>query len=123
MNIHEYAQRMKRYLRCSDECYILSIVYIRRMVERSSHFVVTELNVHRLLLAALVVAAKFQDDSYLSNTHYAKVGGVSVHELAKLEAHFMKMLDWRAHVTADEYNNCFNCVRNKDTLLCLRRNK
>lgn len=120
MNIREYAERMERYLHCSDECFILCILYIERMVQCHSQFVVTDLNVHRLLLTSLVVAAKFHDDVYRSNAHYAKVGGVTVNELAKLEAHFLKKLDWRVHVMADEYSKYFNRVGSKDASLCLR---
>ena len=40
-------------------------------------FILTELNVHRILLAATVVATKYQDDDVYSNKYYARVGGVT----------------------------------------------
>merc|ERR1712106_927892 len=95
------------------------IVYIERVVQRMSSFAVETSNVHRLLLASMVVAAKFQDDTHGRNSFYSKVAGVSTHELAELEAYFMMMLDWRAHVTPDEYNNYLNRVRCGDASLCL----
>jgi len=120
---HDYLLMMRQGFYCSDACYILCIVYIERIVERNSSFVVGRSNVHRLLLAALVVAAKFHDDIHGKNRFYAKVGGVTTPELAVLEAHVMVMLDWKLYVTPDEYNNCFNRLRCQDASLCLPTEK
>lgn len=119
ISIHDYAKRLTSGFFCSRECYILCIVYIERVMQRKSSFAVDNSNVHRLLLASMVVAAKFHDDTHGRISFYSKVAGVTIHELAVLEAHFMMMLDWRAHVTPDEYNNCFNRVRCRDASLCL----
>merc|ERR1719436_676415 len=66
---------------------------------------VTAYNVHRLLLTSVVVAVKFHDDVYFANAYYAQVGGVSNHELNNLEASFLKLINWRLHVTREEYLN------------------
>lgn len=56
----------------------------------------------RLLLTATVLAAKFLDDVYYTNRHYAKVGGVSLAELNDLERHMLMLLAYRLRVsTAD----------------------
>jgi hypothetical protein len=105
IKIRDYARRLEQYCRCSEECYILSLVYIERALERNPSLSITDLNVHRLLLAATVVAAKIQDDDYYSNDYYAKVGGVNTQELMSLEAYMLSLLGWRAHVSVDEYNS------------------
>jgi ABC-type multidrug transport system ATPase subunit len=73
-------------------------------------------------LVAAVVAVKFQDDKHYSNIYYAKVGGVSTQELGALEINFMTMLDWRVHVTEEEYNDGFDRLCNDDELLVAREN-
>ncbi|KAF4689402.1 mitochondrial peripheral inner membrane protein, partial [Perkinsus olseni] len=72
-------------------------------IKRDDTFAVSALNVHRLVLTALTVAAKFHDDIYYSNAFYARVGGVSVAELNTLELTLLKMMDWQCFVPTEEY--------------------
>jgi len=81
----------------------MSMIYIDRLVRKLPDVVVTPLSVHRLLLISTVVAAKFNDDVFYTSAYYAKVGGVSVQEMNKLEARFVQMLDWNLHVHPEEY--------------------
>merc|ERR1719174_2168278 len=97
---------------CSDECHVLSLVYIERILVRNPGFVLDVLNVHRLLLAATVVAAKFQDDDVYSNRYYARVGGIKTTELAALEAEFLGMIGWAVNVQPEDYNRCLKRLRN-----------
>jgi hypothetical protein len=78
---------------------------------------ITDLNVHRLLLAATIIAAKTQDDDYYSNDYYAKVGGVNTEELMGLEAHMLSLLGWRAYVSEDEYNDSLKRLRGGEVSL------
>jgi len=119
ISIHDYAKRLQTHLYCSDECFILGLVYIDRIMKRDPTFMLTELNVHRLLLAATVVAAKFQDDDVYGNEYYARIGGVSFTELATVETHFFMMLGWSAHVTLDEYQHCLGGLRRHSLSLVL----
>jgi hypothetical protein len=108
VSIHEYAERLKTYMYCSDECHVLSLVYVERILIRTPGFALDELNVHRLLLAATVIAAKFQDDDVYSNKYYARVGGVTCTELTALESEFLALIGWAAHVSAKDYNRCLH---------------
>jgi len=101
--LQDFADRISSYFRCSPSCYVLSMVFLDRVVRLNPEFVVTELNVHRLLLSSMVVATKFNDDGIYSNDFYSKVGGVPIKELNALEAEFIRLLDWRLRVTPDEY--------------------
>jgi hypothetical protein len=58
-------------------------------------FTISSLTVHRFLITAATVAAKGLSDSFWTNSLYARVGGVSVRELALLELEFLRRLDWR----------------------------
>ncbi|KAG0269827.1 hypothetical protein DFQ27_001947 [Actinomortierella ambigua] len=52
-------------------------------------FRLNSLNIHRLLITALMVAAKFTSDLYYSNARYAKYGGLRLEELNQLELEFL----------------------------------
>lgn len=106
VSIGDYMTRLERYCCCTDECFIVSLVYLERVLEYNPGYAITNLNVHRLLLAASILSAKFQDDDYYSNAYYSKVGGVSTEEMLLLEASLLELLHWRAHVSVEEYEDC-----------------
>lgn len=112
LSIRDYSLRLRKYCYCSNECHVLALIYVDRILECNADFMVTQLNAHRLLLAATVIAAKFQDDDIYNNRYYAKVGGVSHEELHTLEAKFLNMIGWKTHVPEAEYYHCFNCLLN-----------
>lgn len=103
MTIKDYLQRIHKYFQCTDECYVIALVYIDRVGKIDPAMTVCELNVHRLLVLCVMLAAKFHDDVYYSNSYYSKVGGLSLKEVNALEAKFLKMLDWRVNVDLEEY--------------------
>lgn len=82
-------------------------------IQRNTRLVLLNSNVHRLVLASLVVAAKYTDDHYYSNLYYAKVGGVPVHELNALEAAFLRILEFSLYVSTDEYNEVLTMLQNE----------
>lgn len=60
---------------------------------------------HRLLITAVLVAAKFLDDSYFNNAYYAKVGGISLEEMNALELDFLLRCDFRLHVVPEDFDS------------------
>lgn len=104
ISIQDYLARIAKYFQCSDECLVLCLVYIDRIVKFNSGFKVTPLSIHRVLLTSMLVAAKFHDDVFFTNTHYARVGGLRVRELNRLEAHFLQYIKWRLQVSPREYD-------------------
>jgi hypothetical protein len=57
--------------------------------------------VHRVVITAVLLAAKFFDDAYYNNAYYAKVGGVLVSEMNGLEVDFLFRINFSLHVTPD----------------------
>lgn len=94
-SIHKYAS-------CSKECFILALIYIDRLIQRNN-FLLTELNVHRVVITAVLLAAKFFDDAYYNNAYYAKVGGVLVEEMNNLECQFLFKIDFSLRVLPDDF--------------------
>ena len=95
LSIHKYAS-------CSKECFILALIYIDRLIWRDN-FLLTELNVHRVIVTSVLLAAKFFDDAYYNNAYYAKVGGVLVEEMNNLEAQFLFKIDFSLRVLPEVF--------------------
>ncbi|CBZ51327.1 hypothetical protein NCLIV_043920 [Neospora caninum Liverpool] len=116
IGVGEYVDRLARFFRCSSECFILALIYIDRLVRRRSGFMLNSLNVHRLFITALTVASKFFDDTYYSNSFYAKVGGLSLKELNRLEVTLVILLDFRLHVMPNEFHSARAFVLEEHTV-------
>jgi PHO85 cyclin-6/7 len=54
-------------------------------LDRMEYPPLNELNIHRIVLAGLRIAAKFLEDLVWKHDRYAKVVGVSSRELSRLE--------------------------------------
>ncbi|KAL3827936.1 hypothetical protein ACJIZ3_016738 [Penstemon smallii] len=102
LSIQQYIDRIFKYSRCSPSCFIIAHIYIDRFV-RSTSIYLTSLNIHRLLITSVMVAAKFMDDAFFNNAYYARVGGLSTKELNKLEMKFLFGLDFRLHVNVHTF--------------------
>lgn len=111
LSIRDYLRRIDTFFQCSSECFVLSLIYIDRIVKLHPEFTISSLNIHRLLVTSVMLAAKYFDDVYYSNAYYAKVGGVKTAELNSLEALFLRLLDWRLYVKPEEYEQYRNHVR------------
>ncbi|XP_021282188.1 cyclin-P3-1 [Herrania umbratica] len=103
LSIRQYVERIFKYSKCSNSCFVVALVYVDRFLERMDAHL-TSLNVHRLLITSFMVAAKFIDDHCYNNAYYAKVGGVSTEEMNELEMRFLFSLDFRLHVTTEVFN-------------------
>lgn len=61
ISIRQYVERIFNYSNCSTCCFVVAYVYIERFL-RSRGVRLTSLNVHRLFITSVLVAAKFMDD-------------------------------------------------------------
>jgi len=102
ISIQAYLDRIHKYASCSSECFVLALIYIDRLISKNN-FLLTDLNVHRVLITAVMLAAKFFDDAYYNNAYYAKVGGIAVSELNILEVEFLFRIHFQLHCASDTY--------------------
>ncbi|XP_027163587.1 cyclin-P3-1 isoform X2 [Coffea eugenioides] len=66
LGIELYIERIFKYSCCSPSCFIVAYIYVERFIKRTNA-VVTSLNVHRLLITSVMVAAKYIDDAECPN--------------------------------------------------------
>ncbi|KAJ9543309.1 hypothetical protein OSB04_023016 [Centaurea solstitialis] len=102
LTVQQYVDRIYKYSRCSPSCFVVAYIYIDRFM-RSENVIVTSLNVHRLLITSVMLAAKFVDDAFFNNAYYAKVGGVTTSELNRMEMKFLFGIDFRLYVSLSTF--------------------
>uniref|UniRef100_A0A2P2L753 Cyclin-P3-1 isoform X1 n=2 Tax=Rhizophora mucronata TaxID=61149 RepID=A0A2P2L753_RHIMU len=104
VSIQQYIDRIFRYSGCSPSCFVIAQIYVDRFLHQTNVHL-TSLNVHRLLITSVLLAAKFNDDAFFNNAYYAKVGGISTAELNRLEMKFLFSIDFRLHVNAHTFGS------------------
>lgn len=103
ITVKYYLQRIGKYSNCSEECFVLALIYIDRLIRTNTSFLVNSLNVHRLLITSMMLAAKFFDDQYFNNAYFGKVGGVTCKEINLLEIEFLFMINFNLFVAAGTF--------------------
>lgn len=78
IDIFSYLSRILRYCPCSNECFLSLLVYFDRMSKNQlartgRPFSIDSYNIHRLIIAGIMVSSKYFSDVYYTNTRYAKV--------------------------------------------------
>ncbi|CAN4091556.1 unnamed protein product [Withania somnifera] len=115
LGIEQYLDRIFKYSCCSPSCFVVAHIYMERFIECTSAHL-TSLNVHRLLITSVMVAAKFIDDAFYNNAYYARVGGVSTKELNKLEMKFLFGLDFGLHVSVQTFGSYCSLLEKAGTV-------
>ncbi|KAF7137509.1 hypothetical protein RHSIM_Rhsim07G0037900 [Rhododendron simsii] len=127
ISIQSYLERIFQYANCSPSCFVVAYVYLDRFMQKQPSLPINSLNVHRLLITSVMVAAKFMDDIdsvlggyeieilgflfrsfgvlYYNNAYYAKVGGITTAEMNFLEVDFLFGLGFHLNVTPATFHN------------------
>lgn len=62
ISIRCYMERIFKYAKCSPSCFVVAYIYLDRFVHKQPALPLNSFNVHRLLIASVLVSAKFMDD-------------------------------------------------------------
>jgi len=88
----------------SEQTVLVALLLLDRLVvahsSRGMHLCSS--NVHRVLLTAMMLAAKLLDDEAYCSEYWSRVGGVSLSHLNELEVAFLQLIDHRLFVTPEE---------------------
>jgi hypothetical protein len=104
MGIEDYIKRIVKYSQLEPSTLILSIAYIDRLCDLKKYNL-TFNNIHRIVLASILISIKYNEDDFYKNTQYAKIGGISLKELNNLEYEFCTLIDFSLHVDYPIYRN------------------
>lgn len=95
ISVHDYLQRLTTHATLSPPILLSMVYYIDRLCALYPAFNVSSLTIHRFLISSATVASKGLSDSFWTNKTYARVGGISMTELALLELEFLFRVEWR----------------------------
>lgn len=95
ISVVDYLQRLTTHATLSPPILLSMVYYIDRLCALYPAFTISSLTVHRFLITSATVASKGLSDSFWTNNTYARVGGVSLKELALLELEFLWRVEWR----------------------------
>ena len=95
ISVMDYLQRLTTHATLSPPILLSMVYYIDRLCTLYPAFTISSLTVHRFLITSATVASKGLSDSFWTNNTYARVGGVSLKELALLELEFLWRVEWR----------------------------
>ncbi|GAM17844.1 hypothetical protein SAMD00019534_010190, partial [Acytostelium subglobosum LB1] len=100
ISIRDYIHRLFKYSPCSRECFIMSLIYIDRLMLECG-LSLNSYNIHRILITTLVISTKYQDDIFYNNEFYSQVGGINVQEMNQLELELLRLLNFSANCSND----------------------
>ncbi|KAG0053874.1 hypothetical protein BGZ83_000271 [Gryganskiella cystojenkinii] len=110
ISINAYLTRILKYCPCANECFLSLLVYFDRMARNveeitggeGRQFSIDSYNIHRLIIAGIMVSAKYFSDVFFTNSRYAKVGGLPVSELNQLEIEFLTLNNFALSISIEE---------------------
>jgi len=92
-NLEDCLASLARRLPLSCEAFTLSLYYID-LLQSAHDGLVTWLNIERLFAVGIVLASKFAYDRVYTNNYYARVLGVDVAMLNRMEVAMLRLLDF-----------------------------
>lgn len=95
ISVQDYLQRLTTHATLSPPILLSMVYYIDRLCAHYPAFTVSSLTIHRFLITSATVASKGLSDSFWANKTYARVGGITMTELAMLELEFLFRVEWR----------------------------
>ena len=111
VSIQNYLDRLAKYSKIENNTLLLVLIYIDRICElnkiRLNYF-----NIHKLILGGLLIAIKYNEDDYFSNTFYSKVGGVTQKEINNLEYEFLTLIDFNLYVSDELFIRYYDYIKN-----------
>jgi hypothetical protein len=103
ISLSNYIFRINKYLDLEISTWILMLIYIKRISLYG--IFINDYNKFKLLIIAINLAIKFNEDEPPSISFIAKVGGISLEEMYKLEEIFLLKINFNLWVSNYEFEN------------------
>ena len=107
ISIKDYLLRLSKHSKINESTIILILIYIDRICNMN-HFILTYYNIHKMILAAFILAIKYNEDCYYSMNYYSKIGGISLSELNNLESEYLILIGYNLFIQAKLYDKYYN---------------
>jgi len=104
ITIHDYLVRILKYSFIERNTLIISLIYTDRLCELSK-ITLSYYNIHRIIVGAILIAIKYNEDSIYNNKYYSEIAGVSLNELNLIESKFIELCDCNMFVSYQVFEN------------------
>ena len=101
MKFETFIEKIVYILDFDDNLLILSLMVLDKFL--SSKIILSESNVHKVFFTCLMETHKFFDDNTFTNKDYAKMCGVSVDDLLKMEIYFLESINFNLFIKDDDF--------------------
>lgn len=69
----------------SEGCLIAAVILLDRIQTYHRELTLSESNIHKLIMSAILIAAKYCEDNIFNNSYLSKVAGLTLAEVNSLE--------------------------------------
>ena len=101
IKIKDYLKRIIQYTGIESSSLIISLIYLDRIC--LNDILITEYNIHRLVLTSLIISIKYNEDLIFENKYYSEVAGVSIKEFNSLEREFLTIINFDLYIPDEEF--------------------
>ena len=109
ISIEDYLNRIRKYTELEDSTLIISLIYIDRLLG-SKNIKLSKHNVYKILLTAVLIAIKYNEDEIYDNNNFARIFGIKNKELNKLENKFLDLIDFELFISKKEFRIYYNRI-------------
>ena len=114
ISIKDFLFRLTKYSKISESTLVMILIYVDRMCHKYN-FKITYYNIYKLMLAAMVVAIKYNEDEFYTLDFYGKLGGISKFEMNILEYEFACMINFKLFITEELFYKYFGLLVNTNS--------
>ena len=114
ISIYDYLNHLYKYSQVSEDIFIVMLIYIDRL-KTNRKIYLNYFNIYKLILAAFVLAIKFNYDEFFTLDIYSEIGGVSQKELVALEYDFTTLLNFKFFVEEKIFQKYYNFLKSIDS--------
>ena len=99
-----YVERIAKFSGCSPCCFVAALVYLDRIFRQLPDLCLNSRTLQRLVLVAVMEAAKYLEDEPCGSQRWAKIGELTLQELYMLELDFLGALGFNLWIYREEYD-------------------
>lgn len=103
ISIKSYLEYLIKHTKPCESTLILMLYYIDRLCSKG-RVLLLQNNIHKVLLASLIVTLKFNEDIHENNLYFSKLGGISISKLNEIELDFFMLCGCSLFYDVEKYN-------------------
>lgn len=89
---------------CNNDSIVVSaLIFIDRLCKSKDNIILSHNNIHKIVLIAIMLSIKYNNDQHYSNQSYAKIGGIPLNELNMMEHEFLSIIGYELYISDDLY--------------------